>query len=103
MLLYIKCNKENIEDILRELDSHSVLWIDGNERPSEYNPYDNENLEDEIFLFIDNIENGEGEFKNEVLNLSFSLDGLTRFIDIKHYTECKNIKDLKWYLSGWEL
>lgn len=103
MLLYIKCNKENIEDILRELDSHSVLWIDGNERPSEYNPYDNENLEDEIFLFIDNIKNGEGEFKEGVLFLSFSLDGLTRFIDIQHYIECKNIKDLKWYLSGWKL
>jgi hypothetical protein len=103
MLLYIKCNKENIEDILKELDKYSIEWIDGNEKPSEYNPYDNENLEDDIFLFMDHFKNGECKFKNEVLNLSFSLDGLTRFIDIQHYIECKNIKNLRWYLSGWKL
>jgi hypothetical protein len=103
MLLYIKCNKENIEDILKELDKYNIEWSDGNERPSEYNPYDNENLEDDIFLFMDNFKNGEREFKEGVLFLSFSLEGLTRFIDIKHYTECKNIKDLKWYLSGLKL
>jgi hypothetical protein len=102
-MLYIKCNKENIDEILKEFNNYSILWIDGNEKPSEYNPYDNENLEDDIFLFIDHFENNINEFKEGILDLSFSLDGLTRFIDIKSYIECENIKDLKEYLSGYKL
>ena len=36
MLLYIKCNKENIDEILKELDKYNIEWIDGNEKPSSY-------------------------------------------------------------------
>jgi hypothetical protein len=103
MLLYIKCNKKNIDEILKELDNYNMEWIDGGEKPSKYNPYNNENLEDDVFLFIDYFENGENEFKEGVLNLSFSLDGMTRFIDRRNYIECENIKDLKEYLSGYKL
>jgi hypothetical protein len=90
MLLKYQVERDHIQDVLRELDNYSIQWQASVMKPSEFNPFQNDYNSDELFLIFDTIENGENEFKEGFINMSWCESAYS----LRYYKEVFNLMDL---------